>query len=178
MSAGSRPELGRRPSRYNVCLLLSLILRASRTKPLRPSTPAATSRPPMLATAEALGILLDAVCPSTNASIRSTPRTACSPKPSCRRLTSRRCTPVRWTATRSAPPISPTRAKTRPSSCRCCSAFRRVTQPNRSPKARPRASFFTGATVPPGADTVVMQEMASAAGDAGVSFAQPPAPGE
>jgi molybdopterin molybdotransferase len=40
------------------------------------------------------------------------------------------------------------------------------------------ARIFTGATVPPGADTVVMQEMASVGDDGSVTFAQPPAIGE
>nr|WP_250465064.1 MULTISPECIES: gephyrin-like molybdotransferase Glp [unclassified Caballeronia] len=40
------------------------------------------------------------------------------------------------------------------------------------------ARIFTGATVPPGADTVVMQEMARAADDGSVAFAHAPAAGE
>lgn len=40
------------------------------------------------------------------------------------------------------------------------------------------ARIFTGATVPPGADTVVMQEMAQVADDGRVAFAQTPAAGE
>ncbi|SAL67317.1 molybdenum cofactor synthesis domain-containing protein [Caballeronia peredens] len=40
------------------------------------------------------------------------------------------------------------------------------------------ARIFTGATVPPGADTVVMQEMAQASDDGRVAFAQTPAAGE
>ncbi|KND61225.1 Molybdopterin biosynthesis protein MoeA [Candidatus Burkholderia verschuerenii] len=40
------------------------------------------------------------------------------------------------------------------------------------------ARIFTGATVPPGADTVIMQEMASASDDGRVAFAQTPAVGE
>ncbi|SAK76730.1 molybdenum cofactor synthesis domain-containing protein [Caballeronia hypogeia] len=40
------------------------------------------------------------------------------------------------------------------------------------------ARIFTGATVPPGADTVVMQEMAQVADDGRVSFAQAPTAGE
>jgi molybdopterin molybdotransferase len=38
--------------------------------------------------------------------------------------------------------------------------------------------IFTGATVPPGADTVVMQEMANASDDGRVSFSQAAPPGE
>ncbi|SAL79213.1 molybdenum cofactor synthesis domain-containing protein [Caballeronia arvi] len=40
------------------------------------------------------------------------------------------------------------------------------------------ARIFTGATVPPGADTVVMQEMAQVSDDGRVAFAQTPAAGE
>ncbi|TCK43881.1 molybdopterin molybdotransferase [Paraburkholderia sp. BL8N3] len=40
------------------------------------------------------------------------------------------------------------------------------------------ARVFTGATVPPGADTIVMQEMANASADGHVAFAQAPASGE
>ncbi|MDR5732153.1 molybdopterin molybdotransferase MoeA [Caballeronia sp. LZ025] len=40
------------------------------------------------------------------------------------------------------------------------------------------ARIFTGATVPPGADAVVMQEMARASGDGSVAFAQAPEAGE
>ena len=40
------------------------------------------------------------------------------------------------------------------------------------------ARIFTGATVPPGADAVVMQEMAQTSDDGAVAFAQPPAAGE
>ncbi|SAK73747.1 molybdenum cofactor synthesis domain-containing protein [Caballeronia calidae] len=40
------------------------------------------------------------------------------------------------------------------------------------------ARIFTGATVPPGADAVVMQEMAQVSDDGRVAFAQAPAPGE
>ncbi|SAL21093.1 molybdenum cofactor synthesis domain-containing protein [Caballeronia humi] len=40
------------------------------------------------------------------------------------------------------------------------------------------ARVFTGATVPPGADAVVMQEMANATEDGRVAFAQPPVAGE
>jgi molybdopterin molybdotransferase len=40
------------------------------------------------------------------------------------------------------------------------------------------ARIFTGATVPPGADTVVMQEMAQVGDDGRVAFAQAPAGGE
>ncbi|VXC09406.1 Molybdopterin molybdenumtransferase [Burkholderia sp. 8Y] len=40
------------------------------------------------------------------------------------------------------------------------------------------ARIFTGATVPPGADAVVMQEMAQTSDHATVAFTQPPAPGE
>ncbi len=40
------------------------------------------------------------------------------------------------------------------------------------------ARIFTGATVPPGADTVVMQEMARAADDGSIAFAHAPAAGE
>ncbi|KMZ12945.1 Molybdopterin biosynthesis protein MoeA [Candidatus Burkholderia humilis] len=40
------------------------------------------------------------------------------------------------------------------------------------------ARIFTGATVPPGVDTVVMQEMANASGDGRVSFAQAATLGE
>ncbi|MFM0050270.1 molybdopterin molybdotransferase MoeA [Caballeronia grimmiae] len=40
------------------------------------------------------------------------------------------------------------------------------------------ARIFTGATVPPGADAVVMQEMARASGEGSVAFAQAPESGE
>ncbi|WP_404980037.1 MULTISPECIES: gephyrin-like molybdotransferase Glp [unclassified Caballeronia] len=40
------------------------------------------------------------------------------------------------------------------------------------------ARIFTGATVPPGADAVVMQEMTQASDDGSVAFTQPPAAGE
>ncbi|KIG09157.1 molybdopterin molybdotransferase MoeA [Caballeronia concitans] len=40
------------------------------------------------------------------------------------------------------------------------------------------ARIFTGATVPPGADAVVMQEMARVSDDGAVAFTQPPAGGE
>ncbi|WP_350029664.1 gephyrin-like molybdotransferase Glp [Caballeronia sp. ATUFL_M2_KS44] len=40
------------------------------------------------------------------------------------------------------------------------------------------ARIFTGATVPPGADAVVMQEMARVSDDGAVAFTQPPAAGE
>nr|WP_244815861.1 gephyrin-like molybdotransferase Glp [Caballeronia sp. Lep1P3] len=40
------------------------------------------------------------------------------------------------------------------------------------------ARIFTGATIPPGADAVVMQEMAQASDDGSVAFSQAPAEGE
>ena len=84
--------------------------------------------------------------------------TACSPRTSSRRSTCRATTTRRWTAGRCASPTSPADRKRR------CAA-----SANRSPASRSTAQLragetvriFTGAVMPSGADTVVMQERAT-----------------
>nr|WP_053568351.1 gephyrin-like molybdotransferase Glp [Caballeronia cordobensis] len=143
------------------------------------STPAASSRPPMLATAEALGRLLDAA----------------------RRVDGRervdtldaldRVLAADVTSPLDVPPMHTSsmdgyavRAADLAGATDDASVALPVSQ--RIPAghaAEPLAAgtaarIFTGATVPPGADTVVMQEMAQVADDGRVAFAQTPAAGE
>ena len=69
------------------------------------------------------------------------------------------------------------RAHRHSAACRCRSAFRPATRPSRS-KPGTAARIFTGATVPPGADAIVMQEQTEPTGDEVTILAQPRHAGE
>jgi molybdopterin molybdotransferase len=143
------------------------------------STPAASSRPPMLATAEALGLLLDAArrvpeherIDTLDAANRVLAEDVISPLDVPPMHTSSmdgyavRAADLA-DASESAPVALP--------------VSQRIPAGHAAaPLAQGSAArIFTGATIPPGADTVVMQEMAKASDDGRVSFAQTPGAGE
>ncbi|MDR5854699.1 molybdopterin molybdotransferase MoeA [Caballeronia sp. LZ062] len=143
------------------------------------SPSAGSSRPPMLATADALGRLLDAARP-----VADTERIDTLDAPG-RVLAADVISPL------DVPPMHTSamdgyavRAEDLAAASDAAPVALRVSQ--RIPAghtAEPLAAgtaarIFTGATVPPGADAVVMQEMTQASDDGSVAFTQPPAAGE
>ncbi|KAK47414.1 molybdenum cofactor biosynthesis protein MoaA [Caballeronia jiangsuensis] len=143
------------------------------------TTPAASSRPPMLATAEALGRLLDAARQVDG-------RERVGTLDALNRVLA-----ADVTSPLDVPPMHTSSMDgyaVRAADLAGASEGAPVALPvsQRIPAGHAAAALaegtaariFTGATVPPGADTVVMQEMAHATDDGRVAFAQTPAAGE
>ncbi|QSN60222.1 MULTISPECIES: gephyrin-like molybdotransferase Glp [unclassified Caballeronia] len=143
------------------------------------SPSAGSSRPPMLATADALGRLLDAARPVTDTeridTLDALGRVLAAD------VTSPLDVPPMHTSAMDGYAV---RAADLAAASDAAPVALRVSQ--RIPAghtAEPLAAgtaarIFTGATVPPGANAVVMQEMAQASDDGTVAFTQPPAAGE
>ncbi|KDR27407.1 molybdenum cofactor biosynthesis protein MoaA [Caballeronia zhejiangensis] len=143
------------------------------------STPAASSRPPMLATADALGRLLDAAR-QVDARERVDTLDALN-RVLAADVTSPLDVPPMHTSSMDGYAV---RIADLAGASEGAPVTLRVSQ--RIPAghaAEPLAAgtaarIFTGATVPPGADAVVMQEMAQASDDGRVAFGQAPTAGE
>nr|WP_040050164.1 gephyrin-like molybdotransferase Glp [Caballeronia concitans] len=143
------------------------------------SQPAGSSRPPMLATAEALGLLLDAARRVDGVeridTLDALGRVLAADVVSPLDVPPMHTSSMDGYAVRAADLAAATDATpvALPVSQRVPAGH--TAEPLAAGTA---ARIFTGATVPPGADAVVMQEMARVSDDGAVAFTQPPAGGE